>query len=123
LRRKHRALFAKGNYVPLRAMGTKHKSVIAFARSFRGATVIVMAGRFFAQLGAQSRFPVGAETWGDTQVILRKRISAGPYRDVLTGQTVSSVARDGDPALPVSKAFSHLPAALLIHVEEPANAG
>ena len=37
LRREHRALFAKGSYVPLRAMGTRHKNVIAFARSFRGA--------------------------------------------------------------------------------------
>ena len=123
LRREHRALFAKGSYVPLRAMGTRHKNVIAFARSFHGATVIVIAGRFFAQLGAQSRLPVGAETWGDTQVTLRKRIPPGPYRDVLTGQTFSSVVRDGDPALAVSEVFSHLPVALLIHVEDSANAG
>ena len=123
LRCKHRALFAKGNYVPLRAIGTRHKSVIAFARSFRGATVIVMAGRFFAQLGAQSRLPVGAETWGDTEVFLRKRIPPGTYRDVLTGQTVSSVARDGDPALRVSEVFSHLPVALLVNVEDFVNGG
>jgi (1->4)-alpha-D-glucan 1-alpha-D-glucosylmutase len=123
LRCKHRALFAKGNYVPLRAIGTRNKNVIAFARSFRGSTVIVMVGRFFAQLGAQSRLPVGVETWGDTQAILRKRIPPGPYRDVLTGQTISAVARNGDPTLPVFEVFSHLPVALLIHVEDSANAG
>jgi (1->4)-alpha-D-glucan 1-alpha-D-glucosylmutase len=122
-RREHRALFAKGNYVPLRAIGTRQKNVVAFARSFRGTTVIVMAGRFFAQLGAQSRLPVGAETWGDTEVILRKRIPAGTYRDVLTGKTVSVVAREGDPSLPVSEVFSHLPVALLINVEDSSNAG
>jgi maltooligosyltrehalose synthase len=82
-----------------------------------------MVGRFFAQLGAQSRLPVGVETWGDTQAILRKRIPPGPYRDVLTGQTISAVARNGDPTLPVFEVFSHLPVALLIHVEDSANAG
>ncbi len=123
LRRKHRALFAKGNYVPLRATGTRYKNMVAFARSFRGTTVVVMAGRFFAQLGAQSHFPVGVETWSDTQVVLRKRLPAGPYRDVLTGRIVSPVAQDGDLVLPVSETFSHLPIALLINVEDSANAG
>jgi (1->4)-alpha-D-glucan 1-alpha-D-glucosylmutase len=123
LRRKHRALFAKGSYVPLRGTGTRYKNVVAFARSFRGTTVIVMAGRFFAQLGAQSHFPVGVETWSDTQVVLRKRLPAGPYRDVLTGRIVSPVAQEGELVLPVSETFSHLPIALLINVEDSANAG
>ena len=56
-RREHRALFAKGSYLPLRTAGEKNKHVIAFARSFRGTTVLVLAGRFFAQLEAQTRTP------------------------------------------------------------------
>jgi maltooligosyltrehalose synthase len=97
--------------------------MVAFARSFRGTTVIVMAGRFFAQLGAQSHFPVGVETWSDTQVVLRKRLPVGRYRDVLTGRIVSPVAQEGELVLPVSETFSHLPIALLINVEDSANAG
>jgi (1->4)-alpha-D-glucan 1-alpha-D-glucosylmutase len=58
-RRKHRALLVRGSYLPLRAGGARHKHVIAFARSFEGRTAIVLAGRFFAQLGASTRLAVG----------------------------------------------------------------
>ena len=117
-RRQHRALFAKGTYVPLRAAGEKSKHVIAFARSFRGATVLVLAGRFFAQLGADSRIPAGAAAWGDAEVVLRKQLSPGPYRDVFTGKTITPVRRDGDIILPLADAFSHLPIAMLVNVED-----
>ncbi len=69
----------------------RHKHVVAFARSFRETTVLVLAGRFFAQLDAQTRLPVGAEAWGNTEIVLRKQLPAGAYRDVFTGQTVSPV--------------------------------
>ncbi len=125
-RRDQRVLFTKGSYLPLRASGEKHKHVIAFARSFRGATVVVLAGRFFAQLDAHTRPPLGEQAWGDASVVLRKQLPAGPYRDVFSGREVSPVRRDGNLVLPVSQAFSHLPIALLINVEArtegPANA-
>jgi (1->4)-alpha-D-glucan 1-alpha-D-glucosylmutase len=115
-RREHRSLFAKGSYLPLRTAGEKNKHIIAFARSFRGTTVVVLAGRFFAQLDAYTRVPVGPETWGDLDVILRKRLSAGPYRDLFTGKSISPVQRDGDLVLPASEAFAHLPIAMLVNV-------
>jgi len=127
-RREHRSLFAKGSYLPLRISGDKSKHVIAFSRSFRGTTVLVLAGRFFAQLAAQTRTPVGAETWGDADVVLRKRLPTGTYRDVFTGKAVSPVLRDGDFVLPISEAFAHLPIAALVNVgaenttEAPADA-
>lgn len=64
--------------------------------------------------------PLGAETWGDTEVILRKQLPAGEYRDAFTGKTVSSVPRDGDFALLVAGAFAHLPIALLVNVQNQA---
>jgi maltooligosyltrehalose synthase len=91
--------------------------VIAFARSFRGTTVLVLAGRFFAQLGADTRVPVGAGTWGDAEVVLRKQLPSGPYRDIFSGETVSPVRRDGDLVLPIAEAFSHLPIAMLVNLE------
>ncbi len=63
-RRDNRALFAKGSYLPLRASGDRNKHLIAFARSFRDTTVVMLAGRFFAQLEAQTRLPVGLEALG-----------------------------------------------------------
>ena len=116
-RREHRILFAKGNYLPLRATGEKNKHVIAFSRSFRGTTVLVLAGRFFAQLEAHAHTPVGDETWGDAELVLRKQLPSGTYRDAFTGKTVSPVRRDGAVVLPVAEAFSHLPIAMLVNVE------
>jgi (1->4)-alpha-D-glucan 1-alpha-D-glucosylmutase len=116
-RREHRALFAKGSYLPLRIAGEKNKHVIAFARSFRGITVLVLGGRFFAQLGVDARGPLGANAWGDVEVVLRKQLPSGPYRDVFTGKTVSPGRRDGEKVLPISEAFSHLPIAMLINVD------
>ncbi len=126
-RREQRALFAKGSYLPLRGGGEKSRHLVAFARSFRGTTVLVLAGRFFAQIEAQARLPVGVETWGDAEVVLRKQLPTGPYRDVFSGKTVTPLQRDGDHVLPVSQAFAHLPIAMLVNVDgstgDPVDAG
>ena len=115
-RRDHRELFAKGRYLPLRTAGEKQKHLVAFARSFGETTVLVLVGRFFAQLGAHNRPPVGREVWRNTEVILRKRLPAARYRDVFTGQTFSPIRRNSDLAFPTSKVFSHLPISLLVSV-------
>jgi (1->4)-alpha-D-glucan 1-alpha-D-glucosylmutase len=114
-RRENRAVFAKGSYLPLRPTGDRHKHLVAFARSFRGTTLLVLAGRFFAQLDAQTRLPVGLEAWGNAEVVLRKQLPAEPYRDVFTGCTVTPVRRNGNLVIPVSEVFAHLPIALLVN--------
>ncbi|HEV3208551.1 MAG TPA: malto-oligosyltrehalose synthase [Terriglobales bacterium] len=116
-RRKHRALLARGSYLPLRAGGARHKHVIAFARSFEGRTAIVLTGRFFAQLGDPARLPVGEEIWGNNEVVLRRVLPSGPYRDIFSGQTVTPIHRNGLAVLPLSAAFAHLPIALLVNIE------
>jgi len=64
----------------------------------------------------------------DAEVVLRKRLPTGIYRDVFTGKAVSPVLRDGDFVLPISEAFAHLPIAALVNVgaenttEAPADA-
>ncbi len=122
-RREQRELFAKGSYLPLRVRGGKHAHVVGFARSLGETTVLVLVGRFFAQLDAQTRLPFGTGAWGNTEIVLRKQLPAGAYRDVFTGQTVSAIRKNSDLALSVSEAFSHLPIALLVNVEGPKNAG
>jgi len=119
-RRDHRALFAKGSYLPLRAAGVRHKHLVAFARFFRESAVLVLAGRFFAQLDAATRRPVGLETWGNTEVVLRKQLPAGPYREVFTGKTVTPIRRNGNFVIPAAEAFAHLPIALLVNSEATA---
>jgi len=112
-RRANRDLFANGSYAGLRAAGEKHKHVIAFARSYHQRAVIVVAGRFFALLGADKCLPVGKETWSNTAVVLRKQIDATHYRELFTGRVIATEKRNGSLVLPVSEVFSHLPIALL----------
>jgi len=96
---------------------------VGFARSLGETTALVLVGRFFAQLDAQTRLPFGTGAWGNTEIVLRKQLPAGTYRDVFTGQTVSATRKNSDLAVSVSEAFSHLPIALLVNVEGPKNAG
>jgi len=121
-RRANQALFARGGYWPLRAIGEKSRHLVAFARSFRGRRVVVAAGRLFAQLGAGIEPPLGKKTWGDTAVVVRKKFASRSYREILTGLTISAEKRGGRLVLPVSEMFSHLPVAILTSDEGQDNA-
>jgi (1->4)-alpha-D-glucan 1-alpha-D-glucosylmutase len=119
-RREHRALFERGGYLPLTARGARSRHVIAFARLAEpdgggaGDAAVVIAGRFFSTLstsGAETRLPLGAETWGDTTVALDPALPRGAYRDRFTGRTVNAV--EGGAGLPLSELFADLPVVML----------
>jgi (1->4)-alpha-D-glucan 1-alpha-D-glucosylmutase len=118
-RRANRELFAKGSYTGLRVAGKKHRHVIAFSRSYRQRELVVVAGRFFALLGADGNLATGEETWSDTAVVLRKQIAATNYRDVFTGRVVAAQKRKGKLVLSVSEVFRNLPIALLTSEGNP----
>ena len=117
-RRANRELFAKGGYTGLRATGKKHRHVVTFSRSYRRREVVIVAGRFFALLGADRCLPIGKETWSDTAVVLRRQIAATHYRELFTGCIVNTEKRKGNLVLPVSEVFSRLPIALLTSGED-----
>jgi len=112
-------MFAKGSYLPLRAVGDEYKHLVAFARSSGETTLLVLAGRFFAQLRRRSTSPWELKP-GQCGSRAAEATSGRPYRDVFTGKTVSPVRRNGNLFLPVSQAFTHLPIALLINTDAPA---
>jgi len=112
-RRDHRQLFTEGAYLPLSAAGEREHHVIAFARMFEGKATIVVAGRFFARLGATSQFPVGRDVWGDSVVVIGEDLAKGSYRDVLTGNRVCIHRRQDGYEMPLAEIFARLPVALL----------
>jgi (1->4)-alpha-D-glucan 1-alpha-D-glucosylmutase len=118
-RRANRELFAKGSYTGLRAAGKKQRHVITFSRSYHQREVVIVAGRFFALLGADRSLPVGKETWTDTTVVLRRHNAATHYRELFTGRVIATEKRNGNLLLPVSEVFSRLPIALLTSGENP----
>jgi maltooligosyltrehalose synthase len=81
--------------------------------------VVVVAGHFFALLGADRSLPVGEETWSDTAVILREQTNATHYRELFTGHVIATEKRDGTLVLPVSEVFSSLPIVVLTSEGNP----
>ena len=111
-------LFARGDYLPLRAAGPRHHHVIAFARHRAETTAVALCGRFFQQLGAADRMPAGEAVWGDTAILLRKPWTGARWRDVLSGRLFETRERRGLPSLPLADVFSTVPFALLLR-EDP----
>ncbi len=112
-RRERRELFATGEYIPLHAAGEKQHHVIAFARTLGDQAAITVAGRFFTALGATERWPLGAESWCDTALILPRKMQDLVWDDVLTGERLVPERQDGKAVLPLARIFSHMTAALL----------
>lgn len=112
-RKAHRELFARGNYMALRALGDQKRHVTVFARKLGKQGVIALAGRLFMTLGADKRPPTGKEVWDDSAVVLRSGTSHGRYQDVLTKRELYPQEREGKWVLPLADVFSHLPLALL----------
>jgi (1->4)-alpha-D-glucan 1-alpha-D-glucosylmutase len=116
-RRARRRLFEQGAYVPLDAEGGRRRNVVAFARRTPdGAAALVVAGRFFAELGASATDggevhpPVGPAIWNETSVPLTDPLPRGRYREVLSDRTVET---DGQGRLALGDLFADLPLALL----------
>lgn len=109
LRSECPALFAKGNYIPLRVTGAKARNVVAFARTFNGESVVMIAPRFVLELTCGAKRPlVSPDEWQDTSVHLPDTLAANRLRDIIT----SSLYR-GHDQLQLDGVLSSFPVALL----------
>ncbi len=117
-RRARRAVFEHGAYLPLTVEGPRKRHAIAFARQAPDfAPAVVVAGRFFVDLGGGAaagggdpRSPVGPEIWGETSAALPEPLPHGRYREVLSDRTVET---DREGRLSLGEVFAELPLALL----------
>ncbi len=107
-RRRHREIFREGDYIPLESVGRFRGHVIAFARRYHQQWAIVIAPRLLSHLVQEGDFPLGRQTWQDTEVIMP---DFGPveWRNVITGEVLS----EGD-ALSVGDVLQSFPVALLM---------
>jgi len=112
-RKTNPGLLEKGAYIPLRAAGERQNHVVAFARTRAGSSVIAAAGRFFMSLGADRRTPIGAASWGETALVLRRDLAHPRWRDLFSQATIQAEPRKGKTCIPLARVFAHLPVALL----------
>ena len=114
-RRDHAQLFLDGDYVPLEAGGAAHKHVCAFSRRHDNQTVLTVVPRLIGGLIADPSIPpLGIQAWGDTWIHLPDGTEPSRrYRNVLTGENLGPMIRDGRPILPLAEILSHCPVALL----------
>jgi (1->4)-alpha-D-glucan 1-alpha-D-glucosylmutase len=98
------ALYANGDYRPLKVTGPKAGHVIAFVRSSAAGRVAVIVPRVTGALLADGKLPFGT-AWDGTGV----SIPRGEWRDLFTGAKTSA---DGG-VLPLDAIFARLPFCVL----------
>ena len=111
LRRRLPELFLDGRYEPLTVEGERADHLIAFARMYGDAAVIVLAARLFIRLLGWERPRLHAAAWADTRVTgLADR--GGRWRNILT-DTAHAFAR-GAQTLEMRDILGGMPAAVLV---------
>ncbi|MDE2582708.1 MAG: malto-oligosyltrehalose synthase [Rhodospirillales bacterium] len=105
------SLFAAGAYRPLLVVGARAQHALAFARIGRESAAVVVVSRLAALLPGVERMPlVAPEAWGDTEVVLPRRLPAGEATCALTGAPV----RLAQPRLRLGALLAGLPVATLV---------
>jgi malto-oligosyltrehalose synthase len=119
LRRTHREVFARGDYVPLRTIGRCAEHVVAFARRDESRLVVVVVPRLPHTLAGPESFAVGRGVWDDTAIDLSAAGLDLQLTDVLTHTSRSLI----DGRLSVADVLVDLPVALLAGELDPVLAG
>lgn len=113
-RRAHPRLFRTGEYAPLNASGPQQRHVCAFARRLEQEELLIVVPRFFTRLLPELLTPpLGPTIWSETWLVLPPSSAKGRYYNLLTGESVTAVSREGGHALALGEVFANFPVALL----------
>lgn len=115
-RRAHADLFRDGEYVPLESGGIREAHVCAFARLHGDHAVVAAVPRLVAELCPDVRLPLGSEVWGDTWVTVPSWRPGSGYRNLFTGEALSSQSAGDRQTLSLSEVFAQFPVAMLERV-------
>ncbi|MFZ0565308.1 MAG: malto-oligosyltrehalose synthase [Chlamydiales bacterium] len=114
-RKNHKQLFLEGEYLPLRTRGQCKDHVIAFTRHLKDQVMIVIVGRFFAQLIPQRwELPLGQYSWGNTEVIIPNDRLKKEWVDLFTEKKIKFKQHAQYATLCIAEVFQYLPISYLI---------
>jgi (1->4)-alpha-D-glucan 1-alpha-D-glucosylmutase len=113
-RRARPDIFLQGDYLAAETAGGKAGHLCAYVRQRGEARVVVVVPRLVAGLvGEAGTVPVGSPVWEETVVRIPADGRAAHYRNVLTGDTVTSKEEVGRQVLRAADVLSDCPVALL----------
>jgi (1->4)-alpha-D-glucan 1-alpha-D-glucosylmutase len=113
-RAKLRAVYERGEYVPLQTGGSQRNCLFAFARRLHDSLAISCVPRLIGSLIPEGgTLPLGRAIWTDTRIEL-PRWAARSFRHVFTGATIEPEESNGSAVVSASALFEHFPVALLI---------
>jgi (1->4)-alpha-D-glucan 1-alpha-D-glucosylmutase len=113
-RRTQEELFARGDYLPLEAVGSRRDHVCAFARTMGEQVLIVVVPRQVVRLGdGVERPPLGPEVWGKTRLLLPAQLLGRRYINILTGEELGLDGREGTSDSMLGTILGRFPVALL----------
>ena len=103
-----------GAYVPLQLEGSAGDHLVAFARHHASGTLIAAVPRLIASLTADAHpLPLGEAAWTSTRILLPEVLPSGPYRHLITGDTVSLTQESARSVIAAADVFRTIPVALL----------
>jgi (1->4)-alpha-D-glucan 1-alpha-D-glucosylmutase len=113
-RRAHEDVFARGEYLPLEAVGARRDHVVAFARVLGDTVVLVIVPRQVVRLtGGQEHPPVGPDVWGRTRLLLSSHLARTCYKNLFTGETIVPGGFEGNMDILLGRALDRFPVAVL----------
>jgi (1->4)-alpha-D-glucan 1-alpha-D-glucosylmutase len=113
-RREHPEVFARGEYLPVEAAGSRRDHVCAFARTAGDGAVLVVVPRLVVGLtGGAERPPLGPDVWGKTRLLLPPELADRRYRNIFTGEVLAPGGHGGPADFLLGKALGRFPVALL----------
>jgi (1->4)-alpha-D-glucan 1-alpha-D-glucosylmutase len=115
LRRAHRELFRRGDYLPLEVEPSAPARAVAFARRLGDTALIAVVPRLVAAISPRlDPGPAAACTWGDSRVLIPDMLLHGDSVNVLTGERVRPEHRgEGRSSIALSSLFENFPVAWL----------
>jgi len=119
LRRRRADHFRHGEYLPLAVRGPHQDFVCAHAWRHNGRLIVAAAPRWVASLLLEGvSTPLGEAAWADTFIYLPAGTGGSDFHNLLTGETLSSLACPEVEActesLHAADAFRSFPVALLV---------
>ncbi len=113
-RRHDPELFQAGTYTPLEIETVPGTGAVAFARLCGDRAVLVVAPRLSSAVATPDQpFPLGAESWKISRVLLPPELGGRRFRNLLTGEHLEPARKQDEAWLFLARVFATLPVAIL----------